>query len=154
MLYICVMNEMLGNQYFLSRNYAQARIELEQALEQHPDSTSIKKKLIICHIQTSSIQRALDLFLEVIAQDIHSIIDTDPIFDNCPCPQLIYEMENSLEVSTTEEMNLALGMLWLFCDINESLKYFAAVSSSGEKIEKIILQLQTTIQQLHSMRSK
>lgn len=148
------MNEMLGNQYFLSRNYMQAQKELECALEQNPSSTSIKKKLVICHIQTGSTQRALDLFLDTITQDIHSIIDTDPIFDNCPCPQLVYEMENSLQSPNTKEKILALGMLWLFCDIKQSLNYFTSVVPSDEKIKKIVLQLQSTLQQLHTTRSK
>jgi hypothetical protein len=147
------MNEMLGNQYFLSRDYIHAQLELEQALLQHPSSVSIKKKLIICHIQTGSTQRALDLFLETIIQDIHSIIDTDPIFDNCPCPQLVYEMENSLKPSTTNEKILALGMLWLYCDINKSLKYFTSLSVPDERITKIVTQLQQTIHQLQTMRN-
>ncbi|MBI2429220.1 MAG: tetratricopeptide repeat protein [Ignavibacteriales bacterium] len=148
------MNEMLGNQYFLSRNYPLAQTELERALEQNPSNTSVKKKLVICHIQTGSTERAVDLFLEIITHDIHSIIDTDPLFDNCPCPQLVYEMENSLPSPNTKEKILALGMLWLFCDIRQSLKYFTSVVTPNKKIEKIVTQLQSTIQQLQTTRSE
>lgn len=148
------MNEMLGNQYFLSRNYLQAQIELERALRFNPTNLSIKKKLVICNIQSGSVQRALDLFLETISEDINSIIDTDPIFDNCPCPQLVYEMENSLQQSNTRDKILALGMLWLFCDLKESIKYFTSVENPDETIRKIVTQLQLTVHQLRIMRSE
>lgn len=142
------MHEMLGNQYFLARNYTEARNELELALKENPTSLSIKKKLIVCHIQTASISRALDLFYEVISEDINSIINTDPIFDNCPCPQIIYELENSLLSIDSEARTLSLGMLWLFCDIKESLKYFTLLASPDKRIRTIIEHLQSTIQQL------
>ncbi|MHB1048444.1 MAG: tetratricopeptide repeat protein [Bacteroidota bacterium] len=147
------MNEMLGNQYFLARNYAQAQEELESALLQYPSSVPIKKKLVICHIQTHSIRRALELFIEVITQDIHSIIDTDPIFENCPCPQLVLDIENSIVTTNDDEKNLMLGMLWLYCDIVPSYKHFKAITKPDDKINQIIAQLQLTIQQLKPTRN-
>lgn len=147
------MNEMLGNQYFLARNYIQAQGELESALIQNPLNVSIKKKLIICHIQTNTISRALDLFIDVITQDIHSIIDTDPIFDNCPCPQLVLDMENSIDIKDEDERKTALGMMWLYCDIVPAYKYFTLITTPDEKVQRIIAQLQLTIQQLQPMRN-
>lgn len=142
------MHEMLGNQYFLARNYTEARNELELALKENPTSLSIKKKLIICHIQTGSIFRALDLFYEVVKENIFTIINTDPILDNCPCPEIIYELENSLYSANSEVRTLSLGMLWLFCDIKESLKYFTTLTSTDKRIQTIIEQLQLTIKQI------
>lgn len=142
------MHEMLGNQYFLARKYTEARNELELALKENPAAHTIKKKLIICYIQTASISCALDLFYEVLSEDINSIINTDPIFDNCPCPQIIYELENSLVSTNSEVRTLSLGILWLFCDINESIKYFSLLPTTDRRIQAIIKQLQATIQQL------
>ncbi|MDP1676219.1 MAG: hypothetical protein Q8L88_05080 [Bacteroidota bacterium] len=147
------MNEMLGNQYFLARNYTQAEKELETALAHKPLSVAIKKKLIICHIQTHTITRAVDLFIDVITQDIHSIIDTDPIFDNCPCPQLVLDMENTIDTKDENERKLALGMLWLYCDIEPAYKYFLSINKPDEKVQRIIAQLQLTIQQLQLKRN-
>jgi hypothetical protein len=146
------MHEMLGNHYFLARNYSEAEKELESALAHNPSSMSIKKKLIICHITTNSIERALELFVDVITRDIYSIIKTDPIFDHCPCPQLVSEMENSLETFHTREKTLALGMLWLYCDITESLKQFRSLMNPDTTIQTIISQLQSTVLQLQTMR--
>lgn len=142
------MHEMLGNQYFLVRKYPEARNELELALKDNPTALSIKKKLIICHIQTASISRALNLFYEVISENIDSIINTDPIIENCPCPQLIYELENTMLPMNSELQALSLGMLWLYCDIHQSLKYFTMLSSTDQRIRAIIKQLQFTIKQL------
>ena len=144
---------MLGNQYFLARNYTQAQEELESALLQYPSSVPLKKKLVICHIQTHTINRALELFIDVITQDIHSIIDTDPILENCPCPQLVLDMENSIDSADEDEKNLSLGMLWLYCDIVPSYKHFKAITNPDDKINRIIAQLQLTIQQLQPMRN-
>lgn len=147
------MHEMLGNQYFLARQYSLAEKELEAALLHNPTSISIKKKLIICHTQTNTIHRALDIFIDAIGQNIHAITDTDPILENCPCPQLVFELENSLLPAEGIERHLVLGMLWLYCDIEMSLKHFLAVSHHDKKIEYIVSQLQSTIQQLHSRRN-
>lgn len=146
------MNEMLGNQYFLARNYIQAEKELEAALVHNPSSVSIKKKLVICHIQTETIDRAVDLFLDVITHDVHSIMSTNPVFDNCPCPQLVYEMENSIPTTNENQKNLALGMLWLYCDIIPSYRYFLSINAPDERVKQIIAQLQATLQQLQTTR--
>jgi len=146
------MNEMLGNQYFLDRNYIQAQRELEAALVHNPSSVSIKKKLVICHIQTETIDRAVDLFLDVITHDVHSIISTNPIFDNCPCPQLVYEMENSIATTNENQKNLALGMLWLYCDIIPSYRYFMSITRPDERVKRIIAQLQETLPSLQTTR--
>jgi hypothetical protein len=146
------MHEMFGNQYFLARNYIQAQKELEAALVHNPTSVSIKKKLVICHIQTETIDRAVDLFLDVITHDVHSIISTNPIFDNCPCPQLVYEMENSIATTNENQKNLALGMLWLYCDIIPSYRHFMSITRPDERVKRIIAQLQETLPSLQTTR--
>lgn len=121
------MSEMLGNQYFLARKYCEAMEQLEEALLLDPANKPIKKKLIICFILSRKFQTALSLFEQLIIEDIAFIMDSDPYRDDCPCPKIIYEFENN--VSTIEEYDrlLILGVLWLYCDIEVSIKYFEKV---------------------------
>jgi hypothetical protein len=120
-----IMSEMLGNQYFLARKYSLAATELEKALLKEPTNKCIRRKLIICNIQKGNINRALELFVSLIEEDIYFIIDADPIRDDCPCPELVYDLETQIEdYKHTLDYNLKLGMIWLFCDIKKSIHYF------------------------------
>ncbi len=119
------MSEMLGNQYFLARKFCEALTELEEALNKDLFNKSIRKKLIICYLKTNRLDKALKLFIQLINEDIDIIINTDPILDDCPCPEIIYELENTLEAEDTNERNIALGILWLYCDLSTSIKYFS-----------------------------
>lgn len=123
------MREMLANHYFYSRNYLAAEKELEIALALNPACKAIKKKMIICSIQTQNINNALRLFSELVEEDIYFITNTDITKDYCPCPQLIYEYENSSIVTDENRKNLILGMLWLYCDIRVSIDYFEKVNT-------------------------
>ncbi|GJQ61699.1 MAG: hypothetical protein SCALA702_07520 [Melioribacteraceae bacterium] len=129
------MSEMLGNQYFMARKYELAEPVLESCLRKYPDNKSIKKKLIVCYTQTGKIEQALPTFLSLIKDDIEFIINTDPIDDDCPCPELIYDLENS--DNSKDELMFEyekLGILWLYCDVNKSFFYFKkAVSLMPDK---------------------
>lgn len=119
------MSEMLGNQYFLARNYSLAAIELEKALLQNPKNKGIRRKLIICFAQTGQISKALQVFLSLVKEDAEFIINTDPVDDDCPCPELLYESEaiNPPELVSLDHC-LRLAMLWLYCDVETSVAYF------------------------------
>lgn len=118
------MHEMLGNQYFLIRNYIEAEKEFEVGLLSDPDNFKIKKKLIVCYIQTGHVDSALTLFHNIVSTDPKIITDTNPEEDNCPCPEIIYELESILNNSEVELKTLSLAMLWLYCDLEESIWYF------------------------------
>ncbi|OQX96065.1 hypothetical protein B6I21_02205 [candidate division KSB1 bacterium 4572_119] len=119
------MCEMLGNQYFLARKYSLAAIELEKALGKDPANKSIRRKLVICRIQSGKIQQALELFSSLIDEDVAFIMDADPILDDCPCPELVYDFEKQLNDNKKSlECNLKLAMIWLYCDIEKSILYF------------------------------
>lgn len=60
------MSEMLGNQYFLSRNFSKAKEAYEKVLFSEPQNDFIKKRLIICYTQTGEINKAFDLFFEIV----------------------------------------------------------------------------------------
>ena len=119
-----MVNEMLGNQYFLARDYVSAERELLPCLEKNPESKPVKRKLIICYTQLGQVSRALEMFNDLISQDIDFVIDADEVLDDCPCPELL---DNNEQVYLTDESGdnfLILGMLWLYCDIESSIKYF------------------------------
>jgi len=78
------MSEMLGNQYFMARNYFAALSELEKVFEKNPTNKSLKRKLIICYTQTNDLEKALILFNELVEEDIEFIIEADAIKDDCP----------------------------------------------------------------------
>lgn len=142
------MSEMLGNQYFLSRKYSEAINELEETLQKYPTNKSAKKKLIICYVKTGKIFTALGLFEELVMEDVDCIINTDPILDDCPCPEIIYEIENMVAYQDENEKAVALGMLWLYCDLDSSINHFEIIAGKNERIEKIIRLLKTKTKQI------
>ncbi|MCP5064655.1 MAG: hypothetical protein GY936_19640 [Ignavibacteriae bacterium] len=119
------MNEMLGNQYFMARNYLGAATEFQSVLEDEPNNLNAKKKLVISFTQIGRHKKAMKLFMEIIQENIDFIMNTDPIKDDCPCGELV----NSLERVTkhgeqTFTSYQTLGILWLYCDINQSIDNF------------------------------
>lgn len=116
---------MLGNQFFMARNYPAAQKELEEVYLKEPNNISVKKKLLICYTQTGKIKEAINLFFELIKENIEYILNTDPIKDDCPCPELIEKIEKHFhpENSSTEHL-LILAIIWLYCDEQKSLEYF------------------------------
>ncbi|MCK9282534.1 MAG: hypothetical protein M0P71_18110 [Melioribacteraceae bacterium] len=119
------MNEMLGNQYFMTRKYSLAFEEFEKALLSDENNLNIKKKLVVCYTQTGKIIKAKELFFDLIRNDINIVINTDPIVDDCPCPDLIARLENDLIANKgSYEYHVALGIIWLYCDADNSLQYF------------------------------
>lgn len=127
-LFFVMMSEMLGNQYFLARNYESAAKNLQHALDIDPLNKAIRRKLIICYTQTGEIQKAFNIFYNLVLEDVDCIINTDIVSDDCPCPDLVkhygkifpYE-ENSID------LKLMLGMLWLYCEVQTSLNFFKSV---------------------------
>ncbi len=118
------MSEMLANHYFQNRKFITAAPLLEKALKYSNDD-SLKKKLIICYAETGRISEAFNLFCSLIKTNIKIILDTNTADEDCPCPDLIFQMENSFYSNDLDFINLLqLGMLWLFCDKETSLKYF------------------------------
>jgi pentatricopeptide repeat protein len=138
------MDEMLGNHYFLTRNYARAADLLEKALRSDQKNKAIRRKLIICFAETGHVDKALAVFLSLIKEDIDFIINTDPVDDDCPCPELVFDMEH-WNVNTRQSLDDAevLGMLWLFCNLHKSFEYFtqAANMDKNNKMIKSILAL-------------
>ncbi len=147
---VIAMHEMLGHQYFLARRYDQAAWHLEKALQTHPGDRLIRRKLVVCYVQLGRIQRALEFLLSLIKEDIDFVLNTDPVADDCPCSQMVYELEQkiSLKEASVNEL-LALGILWLYCDIHRSRDYFqralARETPRKEIVESILTILKTRL---------
>ena len=139
---------MLANQYFLSRRYKDAIPVYENVLKNDPGNNSVKKKLILCYTENGLINKALHLFHDVVTADIGIITDTDPVRDDCPCPQLIYDFECSItNVKSEKEMEIVLGILWTFCDLERAVNYFGKAASKdadNELLKSIYTTLSST----------
>lgn len=117
---------MLGNQYFLARNFHKAAENLSLAAREEPTNKGVRRKLIVCYTQTGESEKALEVFLSLLKQDADFIINTDPIDDDCPCAELVYDYEARLpEEPVKKNLLVILGMLWLYCDLSRSIKYFS-----------------------------
>jgi hypothetical protein len=90
------------------------------------------------------VDKALTIFLSLIKEDIDFVINTDPVDDDCPCPELVFNMEHgNVSGQQTLDSSLVLGMLWLYCNLHKSYEYFAQASNldNNDKIIKSILAL-------------
>ena len=139
------MNEMLGNQYFMARNYLGAANAFQEVLKEDPSNINARKKLIIAFTQIGKFTQAVDLFTKFISENIDRILETDPIKDDCPCPELVHNLEHlsthGSESFTTYE---TLGILWLYCDINKSIEYFKkalALKPKDDNVNGILILL-------------
>ena len=140
------MSEMLGNQYFLGRNYSTALIEFEKCIIENPTDKAIRRKLIICYTQTNNLDKSLVTFYNLISEDIKFVMDADPLRDDCPCAELIKSIDSSSY--TIYENKLVNGILWLFCDSKTSLEYFMEakeIKPNNKFISQIINIIQNQI---------
>lgn len=125
------MSEMLANQYFLARKYEEAEKELEEVLVRDPENKSALKKIIVCYTHNQKINIALRILFGVISEDINQIIDTDPMQDDCPCFELIDEIEaKELYTNDTPTYYTMLGIFWMYCNLEKSYQNFVKASKS------------------------
>jgi hypothetical protein len=121
-------SEMLGNKYFLARNYESAALNFQYTLKSDPINKSVRKKLIICYTQIGQIQKAFDNFYILCKEDIDFIMNTDIVADDCPCAELTEKYGNKLPYENASlDTKLMLGILWLYCDPHKSLEFFKRI---------------------------
>lgn len=119
---------MLGNKYFLARNYENAAKNFQYTLQIDPVNKSVRKKLIICYTQIGQIQKAFESFYQLVKEDINFIIETDPVADDCPCDELTARYGNVLPYEDgSYDLKLMLAMLWLYCSAEKSLEFFKRI---------------------------
>jgi hypothetical protein len=127
----------------MARKFSLAEAELLDFISKNETAKAAKKKLIICHIQTGKIEKALKIFIELLKEDISFIINTNPDKDDCPCPELVTKIENeNNKAYSISELYTVLGMLWLYCDINKSVRNFELAQIHLPKNEDISYALQ------------
>lgn len=121
-------SEMLGNKYFLARNYENAAVNFQHSLQKDPINKSMRKKLIICYTQIGQIQKAFESFYQLVKEDINFIIETDLVADDCPCVELTDKYGNVLPYENESfDLKLMLGMLWLYCNAEKSFEFFKRI---------------------------
>ena len=120
-----ILSEMLGNKYFLSRNYQLAASVYSKIHISQPNNLLVIKRLIICLTQIGEIRKAFDFFYKLVKKDVSIIINTDPIADDCPCSELIekYGKIFPYEDNSTD-LKFLLGILWLYCNPSRSVQFF------------------------------
>lgn len=143
------MNEMLANYQFLVRNYQNAVTELIDVVSKNPLNKKARKKLIICFTQTNQLGKALDLFVKLINEDMDFVMNTNPGVEDCPCPELVTKLENG-EIKRIDKYELytELGILWLYCNTEKSLKNFKKafeINPNNELIKIAIEKISTKV---------
>lgn len=137
------MSEMLANHYFMIRDFEKAADAYETAVSKCGMSSAIRKKMIICYIKTHQMKKALFEFFELVESDIHFLINTDLNSDDCPCPDIISEIErDEINFKDEYERMVALGMLWLYCDIKQSKIHFTKAWKIKQNDERIFQMIQ------------
>ena len=148
------MNEMLGNQYFMARNYLKAVSVFRDVLKKDPHNTNANKKLIISLTQIGKFTQAVDQFSDFINGHLDAIIETDPVKDDCPCPELVKNLEHLTKHGSTSFTTYeTLGILWLYCDIYKSVEYFkkaVELKPNDEQVNSILHILNKKLEELSS----
>ena len=148
-------SEMLGNKYFLARNYKNAAKNFQHTLQTDPINKSVRKKLIICYTQTGQIQKAFENFYMLVKEDLNFIIETDIVADDCPCPELIEKYGNVLPYEKDSfDMKLMLAMLWLYCDAKKSLEFFKGIlveNPGDSRIKEIVSFIEKKIKSTNTL---
>ena len=112
------MTLMLGNRYFLDRDYERAVPLLEAAVDDDPECLSARKKLVIAHVQMGNVDTALVHFEFVLRRAPRLIIDTNAEVEDCPCPSLCAVMESRLaDAQDPFPVLVSLGVLETYCDL-------------------------------------
>ncbi len=144
------MSEMLANSYFISRNFSKALPYFEEMLRKGQVSDKIRKKLLICYIAVGRIDDAFEIFHALVLRDPFIIINTDPYWDDCPCPEMVSEWEGNPTANLDEpRISLILGMLYLFCNIERSIHYLKKALPLSEYYPR----LNQTIERLRQVKS-
>jgi hypothetical protein len=111
----------------------------------NPHNLSVRKKLIICLIQTGELSKAFDFFYHLVQKNIEFIIKTDPKSEDCPCSELTDKYGKILPYEeNSADLKLLLGILWLYCDAKKSLSFFIQLSTihpEENRYEEIIFEI-------------
>jgi pentatricopeptide repeat protein len=135
------MSEMLGNQYFLSRNFDKAMQHFEQVFKKEPENEKVQKKLVICYCEAGHVKDALEVFDKITANNIELIAETDIVSEDCPCPEILERMRWYEQVAANSlDFQCIMGMLNLYCSVEDSLVAFdkaLGINPSDKVVKRI-----------------
>lgn len=141
------MSEMLANHYYMNHKYFEAARLYNDVLKHNVNNNDAKKKLIPCLIKLGEINKAFELFYDLIKHNSNLITKKNQT-KNCPCLELLSEIENEQRTSLSiKEFYLALAILWSYCNIDNSIRYFELVQSltpESKKFQEVLLLISTT----------
>jgi len=119
------MSEMLGNQYFMAKKYKDALAVFEECVQEDKANKGLLKKMVVCYTQVGKIEKAAELLNRLMEEGWDFLLDSDMMEDNCPCKELNLNIEAKYDVIVKSfDYFLALGVLWVYCNIDESIVYF------------------------------
>jgi tetratricopeptide (TPR) repeat protein len=118
------MNEMLANQYFIVERFEDAYQIFEEVLKTNPSNSLVKKRLILCYIHLGNVKKAFQLFTELITTSINTMIENEINVYDQPCKKMIDKLENLPSDFNESDKLILLGILWFYCNVNNSKIYF------------------------------
>ena len=137
------MCEMLGNHFFLLKEYDNAKHIYERLLNSSKFNISIKIKLILCLIAIRKIKKAFSIFYDLIMNNSWILLNSDFVINKSICNELIYSTKKNINnFKKNSDIFLVLGMLYAFVDTNFSIKYFKVlknISKNKTKYKNLIL---------------
>ena len=135
------MSEMLGNYYFMISRYKLACHELENALKRQRHNNDIRKKLILCYLDSGYFSKAYNLFRYLIKQDI---ADTFSDLNELAGPSRFIMKKfkkQSPKNMKKKDYYKVLAILSLYEDIPRSIEYFEitkSLSNNDKSIDTIL----------------
>lgn len=118
------MQELRGHHDFVMGHYASALAHYETVIAWGAPSKEVRKRAIVCYIETGRPEKALPMFEQFIIEDPAYLIERSGDAMGCPCPGIIQEYANHLTGVVTQTDMIALGMLWSYCDLPMSVLWF------------------------------
>lgn len=132
---------MLGNQSFITEKYRDAAEIYEEVLANNPRNYFVKKKLMICCIKTGNVHKAFEIFLNLMDENVETLLNKNSKEIRTLNYKMIYEIENYDSNLTGSKRAMALGILWFSFDTRKSGGYFNDVLSgnpNSSKLRKVI----------------
>jgi tetratricopeptide (TPR) repeat protein len=111
------MEKMLGNQYFMARNFKEAFQYLARAHARAPGDIAVLRNLVICEVVVGRLPGALNHLLALLHAAPQVLHEGCLDVDGCPCPDILtqWSIHPPNELSQSAYL-LSMGILALFCD--------------------------------------
>lgn len=148
------MCEMLANQYFMTGRFSDAEPIFQRLVSTNDRRINLVKKLIICLIQNHKYKDALSLFHSTISKNISEFKSPDNLIEACPCREIIYDLEHSLVEINPNWKNIILGILWSYCDLVISHKYFSDSIETNNNVSELKLIFTILGNEIHKLNLK